>query len=150
MEQPDERLWELEISQCDDGDILIEQGRCGNCGEDSPIRLHRSHIPLIAELGGFVPIDDVARAIERTQDRLRFMALLVRAHTQPGDPLRIVVDGMMAAGQQSTDTPLPNPLEATSLSLGGEGLPCASECNSRHPEHNNGDLFADKTEGVQA
>lgn len=33
MEQPDEKMYELEINLCDDGDILIEQGRCWSCDE---------------------------------------------------------------------------------------------------------------------
>lgn len=90
MEQPDEKMWELEISQCDDGDILIEQG-----DEYARIRLHRCHVPLIAEMSGFVPAHEVDRATERLQDRLNLIASLVRAHTKPGDPLRVVVDDLV-------------------------------------------------------
>lgn len=141
MEQSDERMWELEICLCDDGDILIEQGRCGNCDEDSLIRLHRSQIPLVAKLGGFVPADEVARATERLQDRLSILASLVRAHTKTGDPLRIVVDDLMC---DFPSKPLFNPLEASSLLSGDGCLPSAAGCGNGHPEQPSGDLFADR------
>lgn len=124
MEQPDERMWELEISQCDDGDILIEQGQCGNCGEDAIIRLHRCHIPLIAELGGFVPENEVAQAADRLRDRLNLMASLVRAHTKPGDPLRVVVDDLMATVAKTATV--------------------AESATVQPPASRDGDLFADR------
>lgn len=146
MEQPDERMWELEISQCDDGDILIEQGRCGGCGDDAIIRLHRCHIPLIAELGGFVPANDVDQTAERLQYRLNIMASLVRAHTKPGEPLRVVVDDLMADRQQSTEKPLTGSFKA----LRDDGcLPSDAGCSSGLPEHHSEDLFADKAGRVQ-
>lgn len=144
MKQPDERLWELELSLCDNGDILIEQGRCGNCDEEILTRLHRSHIPLIAELGGFVPADDVTRATERLLDRLNLMAALVRAHSNPGDPLRVVVDDLVRGFPSK---PLSSPLEAPSLPLNDESQPSAAGCNSELPEKHCGDLFSE-LEGV--
>ena len=146
MEQPDERLWELELSLCENGDILIEQGRCGNCDEQVLTRLHRSQIPLIAELGGFVPANDVARATERLQDRLSFMDSLVRAHTKPGEPLRIVLDDL-AGGFPGK--PISSPLHTSSLSLGGEGVPSVAGCPSGLPAHRNEDLFSDDAGGIQ-
>jgi len=96
QQQPDEKIYELDITQCDDGDLLIEQGRCWSCAESVPIRLHRSQIPVIAEMGGFVAADEVTHATERMRDRLNLIASLVRAHTKLGEPLRIVVDDLMA------------------------------------------------------
>lgn len=142
MKQPDERLWELELSLCDNGDILIEQGRCGNCDEEILTRLHRSQIPLIAELGGFVPADDVTRATERLLDRLNLMAALVRAHSNPGDPLRVVVDDLVRGFPSK---PLSSPLEAPSLSLNDESQSSATGCDNGPYERHEGDLF----EGMQ-
>lgn len=141
MEQPDERLWELEICLCDDGDILIEQGRCWSCDESLQVRLHRSQIPLVAELGGFVPAGDVARATEQMHDRLSLLASLVRAHTKTGDPLRIVVDDLIGGFPSK---PVCSPLEASSLLSGDGCLPSAAGCGNGHPGQPNGDLFADR------
>lgn len=114
MEQPDEKMYELEINLCDDGDILIEQGRCWSCNENVPIRLHRSQIPLIAKLGDCVPAGDVARATERLQDRFSLLASLVRAHTKLDDPLRIVVDELMS---DFPSKPFCSPFKAANESL---------------------------------
>lgn len=101
MEQHDERLWELEICKCDDGDILLEQGVCWSCSESLQIRLHRSQIPLIAELVGLVPAGDVARATERLEDRLKLLVSLIRAHCKPHEPLRMIVeDLLMSLGEK--------------------------------------------------
>lgn len=142
MEQPDEKLWELEVSRCDDGDILIEQGRCWSCDEVLQIRLHRSQIPLVAEMGGFVPAGEVIRATERLNDRLSLLASLVRAHTKPGDPLRVVTDDLM---RNFPSKPVCSPLETPSLPLGDVFcLPSVAGSDSGHPEQPNGDLFADR------
>lgn len=119
MEQPDEKMYELEINLCDDGDILIEQGRCWSCNENVPIRLHCSQIPLIAKLGDYVPAGDVARATERLQDRFSLLSALVRAHTKLDDPLRIVVDELMS---DFPSKPFCSPLKAASESL-DDGMP---------------------------
>ena len=131
MEHPDEQLWELEVARCDDGDILIEQGRCWSCGEELRIRLHRSHIPLVAEMGGFVPAGEVTRATEHLYDRLSLLASLVRAHTKPGDPLRIVTDDLM---RNAPNKPLCSPLEAPVQPLGDVSLPSVTGSDSGHPK----------------
>lgn len=95
MELPDEKLWQLEIKQCDDGDILLDQGQCWSCGEAAEIRLHRSQIHLVAELGGFVPAGDVVRATERLEDRLKLLVSLIRAHCKPHEPLRMIVEDLL-------------------------------------------------------
>ena len=143
MEQPDEKMYELEISLCDDGDILIEQGRCWSCDENVPIRLHRSQIPLIAKLGDYVPVGDVTRATERLQDRFSLLASLVRAHTKLDDPLRIVV------GELMSDFPSKSffsPFKAASESPEDECLPSTAGCASEHSERDadvrSGELFS--------
>lgn len=140
MENPDERMWELQTLLCDDGDILVAQGLCG-CGDEVLVRLHRSQIPLVAELGGFVLADDVTRATERLQDRLVLVVSLVRSHCKPDDPLRLVVDGMFA---DFASKPIPSPLEATAAPLGDGCLPSIAGCNGGLPEHRNDDLFANE------
>ena len=102
MEYHDVQIWELSIDVADDGDVLLRSGRCPSCQEDSFIRLHRTQIPLVAEAGGFVPAGDVVKATERLQDRLDLLISLVRAHTQAGDPLRIVVDDLATTGRHES------------------------------------------------
>jgi len=104
MEQPDEKLYELEITRCDDGDLLLEQGLCWNCEERVTVRLHPAHFALLADYAALVPAAEVERATDRLRDRLTLMASLVRAHTQPTDPLRLVTDDLMrqeATGHES-------------------------------------------------
>jgi len=120
----DEKLYELEITTCDDGDLLLEQGLCWNCEERVTVRLHPSHFPLLGDYAGLVPASDVARATTRLRDRLVLMASLVRAHTQPGDPLRIVTDDLMrqeGTGQES------RPVAAFSPDDEGDGPAAALE-----------------------
>ena len=93
MKDRDEKIWQLETLLCDDGDILLAQGECG-CGDEVLVRLYRSQIPLVAELGGFVPAEAVTKATERLQDRINLMVSLVRSHCKPDAPLRLVVDNM--------------------------------------------------------
>lgn len=82
MKYPDQELLALQIGRNDDGDILLSQGDCG-CGDEVTICLHPSHVALIVEASGYVPVE-----IERLQDRLNLLAEMVRAHTKPGDQLR--------------------------------------------------------------
>lgn len=145
MKDSDEKMWELETMLLEDGDILLAQGYCG-CGDETLIRLHRSQIPLVAELGGFVPADDVARATERLQDRLSLVVSLVRSHCKPDDPLRLVVDGMFADFESK---PIPGPLEATAAPLGDGCPPSIAECDSGLPANRHDDLFADKAGKLQ-
>lgn len=139
MKEYTERLWQLETMLCDDGDILLAQGECG-CGDEILVRLHRSQIPLVAELGGFVPAEDVSKATERLQDRLSLVVSLVRSHCKPDDPLRLVVDGMFAG---FASKPLSDPLEATVAPMGDGCPPSVAGCNSGLPESRNADLFAE-------
>lgn len=73
MEQPDERLWELDICKCDDGDILLEQGVCWSCRGVTFVRLYLTHIPLVAELAGLRACWRGDAGVERLQDRLRML-----------------------------------------------------------------------------
>ena len=143
MKECTERLWQLETMLCDDGDILLAQGECG-CGDEVLVRLHRSQIPLVAKLGGFVPADDVARATERLQDRLGLVVSLVRSHCKPDDPLRIVVDALLG---DILSKPLSSPLVAPSLPLVDECLPSAPVCASGLRVPCNADLFAESEGG---
>ncbi len=96
MEQtPDETLYELTVTACADGDLLLEQGLCWSCDEHVPIRLHRSHLALLGTYAALVPVAEVERATDRLRDRLTLMASLVRTLTQPGDPLRLVIEDLM-------------------------------------------------------
>ena len=143
MEQPDEKIYELEINLCDDGDILIEQGRCWSCDENVPIRLHRSQIPLIAKLGDYVPAGDVALATERLHDRFSLLASLVRAHTKLDDPLRIVADELMSDFPSKSFF---SPFKAASESLEDRCPPSTGGRLGEHPERvadvRNGELFS--------
>ncbi len=143
MEQPDEKIYELEINLCDDGDILIEQGRCWSCDENVHIRLHRSQIPLIAKLGDCVPAGDVALATERLQDRFSLLASLMRAHTKLDDPLRIVVDELMSDFPSKSFF---SPFKAAGQSLEDTCLPNTAGRAGEHPEQvadvRNGELFS--------
>jgi len=96
MEQYDERLWELQICKCDDGDILLEQGVCGSCYEAIMVRLHRTQIPLVAEYGGFVHEEEVTKATARLEGRLKLLVSLIRAHCKPNEPLRMIVEDLLA------------------------------------------------------
>lgn len=110
MEEHDEKLWELQIGICDDGDILLEQGVCGSCNEAVMVRLHRTQIPLVAEYGGFVNEEEVTKATERLQDRLNILISLIRAHCKPNEPLRIIVeDVLMGIGGQPIQSQLALP-----------------------------------------
>ena len=125
----DEKLYELEITTCDDGDLLLEQGLCWNCDERVTVRLHPSHFPLLGDYAGLVPAGDVARATARLRDRLVLMASLVRAHTQPGDPLRLVTDDLMrqeGTGHES------RPVAAFSPDAGNDGLSAVQESTGGH------------------
>lgn len=93
--EPDEKLWELDITVCDDGDILLSQGRCWSCHEDVPIRLHRSHLPLLAETAGWLTHHEYQRGIESMRDRLAVLAAMVRAHCPDGHPLRAAADQLV-------------------------------------------------------
>ena len=145
MKEYTERLWQLETMLCDDGDILLAQGECG-CGDEILVRLHRSQIPLVAELGGFVPAGDVTKATERLQDRLSLLVALVRSHCNPDDPRRLVVDGMFA---DFASKPIHSPLEATAAPFGDGCPPSIAGCDSGLPAHRNDDLFADKAGKLQ-
>lgn len=145
MKECTERLWQLETMLCADGDILPAQGECG-CGDEVLVRLHRSQIPLVAELGGFVPADNVARATERLQDRLSLVVSLVRSHCKPDDPLGIVVDELLG---DFSNKPLLSPLVAPSLPLVDRCLPIAPVYASGLHEHRNEDLFSDNAGGMQ-
>lgn len=90
MKNPDERLHELEIARCDDGDILLSQGYDLD-GDEYSVRLHRTHLDLLAEMAGYLSENEVARTCERLKDRLHLLAAVVTAHTRPGDPLRAAV-----------------------------------------------------------
>lgn len=118
--QYDEKDWGLEIERCDDGDLLLRQGDCCGCGDDVVVRLHRCHFPLIAEYLDVMTREQFDNATGRLYDRLAVMGSLVRAHTKPGDPLRIVVDDLTGDG---SGKPLPSPLAAPSVPLGDECLP---------------------------
>lgn len=93
--KPDERLWQLDITACDDGDILLDQGTCWSCGEDAAIRLHRSHLPLLAETAGWLTHNECQRGIESMRDRLSMLAAMVRAHCPEGHPLRAAADELV-------------------------------------------------------
>lgn len=90
MKTPDERLYELEIVACDDGDILLSQGQ-DDCGDEIMVRLHRFHLGLLADMTGFVSANEVAHTLQHMNDRLNLLAAMVEAHTRLGDPLRAVV-----------------------------------------------------------
>lgn len=90
MNNPDERLCELEIARCDDGDILLSQGYDLD-GDGYSVRLHRCHLDLLASLTGFVSENEVARTCGHLKDRLHLLAAMVEAHTRPGDALRAAV-----------------------------------------------------------
>lgn len=121
--EPDEKLWQLDILACDDGDILLNQGACWSCGEDAPIRLHRSHLPLLAETAGWVTHNELQRAIEGMRDRLHLLGAMVRAHLTEGHPLRAAADELV--GRPAT------PRAAPSVTDEGESLeaiaPAASD-----------------------
>lgn len=119
---PDERLWELDITACDDGDILLRQGRCPECHDDVSIRLHRSHLPLIAETCGWLTPIEFRHAIDRYRDRLTLLVSMVRAHSRPGDPLRAVIDELEGPAK-----PPPGPLGASATPSDSRGLPGCSE-----------------------
>lgn len=90
MKNPDERLYELEIVACDDGDILLSQGY-DDCGEEIMVRLHPCHLDLLADMSGFVSANEVAHTLQHMNDRLNLLAAMVEAHTRQGDPLRAAV-----------------------------------------------------------
>lgn len=90
--EPDEKLWQLDILTCDDGDILLNQGACWSCDEDVSIRLHRAHLPLLAEIAGWITHNEHQRGIERMRDKLALLAAMVRAHCPEGHPLRAAAD----------------------------------------------------------
>lgn len=104
--EPDERLWQLDILACDDGDILLSQGACWSCGEDVPIRLHRSHLPLLAETAGWLTHNEYQRGIERMRDRLDLLAAMVRAHCPEGHPLRAVADELVGRPSKPSAPPM--------------------------------------------
>jgi hypothetical protein len=93
--EPDEKLWQLDITACDDGDILLSQGPCWSCHEDAPIRLHRSHLPLLAETAGWLTHNEFQRGIESMRARLSLLAAMVRAHCPEGHPLRAAADELV-------------------------------------------------------
>lgn len=105
-EQPDERLWELDITLCDDGDILLKQGDCPDCGDDICVRLHRSHLPLLAETAGWLTQNVYQRGIERMRDKLDLLAAMVRAHCQEGHPLRAAADELVGRPSKPSAPPM--------------------------------------------
>lgn len=104
--EPDERLWELSITTCDDGDILLKQGDCPDCGDDIFVRLHRSHLPLLAEIAGWCTEADFRRAIAQSNERLRLLAAMVRAHCQEGHPLRAAADELVGRPSKPSAPPM--------------------------------------------
>lgn len=111
METHDQQLFALTIDLCDDDDVLLRQERCPACLEDVFVRLHRSQVPLVAEIAGYVPANEVQRATARLQDRLDLLVSLVRAHSKAGDPLRIVVDDLMSGRQEPAVSHIQPPIE---------------------------------------
>lgn len=101
--EPDEKLWQLDIIACDDGDILLSQGACWSCGEDVPVRLHRAHLPLLAETAGWITHNELHQATDALRDRLHLLAAMVRAYHAEGHPLRAAADEL--TGKPSRPTP---------------------------------------------
>lgn len=91
----DDRAYELTITRCDDGDILLSQAECCGCGDETIIRLHRCHFPLLADHLGLLTREQFDQATERLADRLRVLAALIEGHTRPCDPLRVAADALL-------------------------------------------------------
>lgn len=90
--EPDETLLQLDITACPDGGMLLEQGRCWNCDETTPVRLHRAHLPLLAETAGWLTHAEYHAGIAYNRDRLNLLPAMVRAHCPDGHPLRAAAD----------------------------------------------------------
>lgn len=134
MSEYDEKDWGIEIERCDDGDLLLRQGDCCGCGDDVAIRLHRCHFPLIAKYLDLVTQEHFENASEQLRDRLSLLGSLVRAHTKPGEPLRLVIDAM----DDATSKPHSGPTIASGDSFRDACLPASSGCAGGPSER---DLF---------
>lgn len=104
-QEPDERLWELDVNVCDDGDILLRQGTCPDCGDDVAVRLHRSHLPLLAEHAGMLTAAEHNRATEHYRDRLGLLAAMVSAHCPDGHPLRAAAAVLVGEAEPTASPP---------------------------------------------
>ena len=106
--EPDEHLWELDITACDDGGILLSQGPCWSCHEAVPVRLHRSHLPLLAEAAGWITHNEFQHRTESLRDRLSLLAAMVRAHCPDGHPLRAAADELVGRSAKPSVLPAVN------------------------------------------
>ncbi len=118
MTDHDERLWDLELTACDDGDLLLRQADPGHDEGYSIVRLHRSHLPLIAQYIDAVPREGHAQAIAHERQRFGLLAAAIRAHTRPGEPLRMLCDLLgggsiraSPAGERRPEAVAPLPIE---------------------------------------
>lgn len=138
MKNPDERLYELEIAACDDGDYLLSQGLDLN-GDEYTIRLHRTQLDLLAGLAGYVSENEVARICARLKDRLNILAALIHSQTDEDSPLRAAVAAIMPEGCPSI----------TATFEARQGLESAPAIESADVAPVSGDLFSEIADEVQ-
>lgn len=141
MNNPDERLYELEIVACDDGDYLLTQGFDGG-GDEIMVRLHRTQLDLLAGMAGFVSENEVARVCERLKDRLNILAALIHSQTDEGDPLRAAVAAIVPDAPRRI-TATAEPRQAP------ESAPATELADASTPAPVSGDLFSEYADEVQ-
>lgn len=142
MNNPDERLYELEIAACDDGDYLLTQGFDGG-GDEIMVRLHRTQLDLLAGMAGYVSENEVARICARLKDRLNILAALIHSQTDEGSPLRAAVAVLVPDAPRHIAAPA-EPRQ------GPENAPAITSADASAPVPASGDLFSDYADGEHA
>lgn len=127
----------LDIDLLDDGCVELKQGTFEYY--DISVTLHRCHLDLLARMTGYVPADEVGRACERVQDRLRLLASMVEAHTQHGAPLRAAVAAIVPEHVPVSAMPRTPPATPESAPV-----MTAASTMAAPP-----DLFSEKSDGEQ-
>lgn len=87
---------DLSIERRTDGDWNLKQD-AGPCDDTSEhwIIMAPEQLNTLARMAGYVPADEIKRACERVLDRLNLLAVMVKAHTREGDPLRDAVAALL-------------------------------------------------------